>query len=196
MEEERKEDQIKKDETNDLGIYSKHYSWARCPICNVIWNSSNVGFSFWYEEWPNVDRYPLPAKLPERLCPDHVEEIIVDYVDGRKKGIKRTLYVDQVNEMNKTGLYCPVCRGKGLRWLAGGDDPCPGLHEEVWKCKQCHALILFGLYYKTGQEGEEGEIRHVYCREDLVTMCELNKAWTTICGILKSKEAKLMLLSE
>ena len=195
MKEERKEDQIKKDETNGLGLYSKYFSWARCPICNVVWNSSNVAFSFWYDEWPYVN-LPVPAELPVKLCPEHVEEIVVEYVDGRKKGIKRTLYVDQVNEMKKTGLYCPVCRGKGLRWLDGCNDPGPGLQQGVWKCNQCHALIFLALRFTAGDEDEVGELVSVSYREDLQTKKELNEARNTICRIIKSKEARSKILCE
>ena len=165
-------------------------NWARCSICNVIWDSfpEYLGGS-WYFRWPVQDCDLSPKKLPEKPCPDHVEEIVVD---GRKKGIKRTLYQDQLNEIKQNGLRCPVCGGVDLRRQGWCEDPKPKLQELCLKCNQCHALIYCGLQYTGDDEDldEVGELVHVFYREDLQTKKELNEARNTICRIIKSKEAR------
>ncbi|HVP79515.1 MAG TPA: hypothetical protein VMV04_16640 [Thermodesulfobacteriota bacterium] len=171
-------------------------NWARCPICNVIWNITTefLGGSGYFR-WEVEDCDLPPGKLPERLCPDHVEEIVVD---GRKKGIKRTLYQDQLNEMKLNGLHCPVCKGKDLRSQGFLLDPQPKLQEFCLKCNQCHALIYRGKQYIGDEEDldEVGELVHVFYREDLQTKKELNEARNTICRIIKSKEARSKILCE
>ena len=189
-----KEDQVKEDETKGLSAGAfQDAVWARCPICNVIWDTKSVQASFYYFIYTPEDCAPLPAKLPERLCPDHVEEIVMD-LDGRRKGIKRTLYRDQMSEMQKNGLACPVCMNVDLRrqiiWF---DDLGPGLKQILWECKQCHASILLELRFTTGDKDEIGKLLSVSYREDLQTKNELDQAWGTICGIIKSKERRWMM---
>jgi hypothetical protein len=197
-EEQRKEDQMKKDETNDLSSNRwMNLPWARCPICNIVWDTTDgdVSLTFWYYRWPDVNRYPVPAELPERLCPDHVEEIVFED-DGTRKGIKRTLYRDQVSEMKKIGTHCPVCRNVDLRRQTWIDDPGPWVREVVWECKEYNALILVGLRFMTDDRDEIGEIAHVSYREDLQTKQLIDGALNTIRRFIKSKEARSKLFCE
>jgi hypothetical protein len=198
MKEERKEDQLKEDQvkedgTKDLSAGAfQEAAWARCPICNVTWDTKSVRASFYYFIYAPEDYGPLPAKVPERLCPDHAEEIVMD-LDGRRKGIKRTLYKDQLSDMQKNGLTCPVCGGVDLeRLIMWFDDLGPGLKQILWECKQCHAAILLELRFTTGDKDEIGKLLSVFYRENLQTKKELDQAWSTICGIIKSKERRWM----
>jgi hypothetical protein len=162
-------------------------SWARCPICNVIWDASFVSCGFCYIPWQVKDCGLPPAELPQKLCPDHVEEIVVD---GRRKGIKRSLYQDQLNEIKKNGLRCPVCKSEDLQWGDELDNDRTGLDEALWKCNQCHALILLGGRFKDDGKDEDGELVHVFYREDLETK-ELNEAWPDIMRIIDSPGVKI-----
>ena len=63
-------------------IIIKDTDWARCPICHRVWVSHYVLFGFWYIAWQAKDGRLPPANLPDKLCLDHVEEILVD---GRRK---------------------------------------------------------------------------------------------------------------
>ena len=112
-------------------------------------------------------------------------------LDGRRKGIKRTLYRNQLSEMQKNGLTCPVCINRDLRRLIiWFDDLGPGLKQILWECKQCRALILLELRFTTGDKDEIGKLLSGSYREDLQTKKELDRAWSTICGIVKSRERR------
>lgn len=198
MKEERKEDQpqegqCKEDHTREVSLnVSEDVVWARCPICNVIWDTKSVLASFYYFIYTPEDYAPFPSKLPERRCPDHAEEIVMD-LDGRRKGSKRALYRKQLREMQKNGLACPVCMNVDLRQLiVWFDDLGPGLKQLLWECKQCHASVLLELRFTTGDKDQIGELLSVSYREDLQTKKELDQAWNTICGTIKSKERRWM----
>jgi hypothetical protein len=185
----KKEDEIKKEETDDkTSNYWKSAPWARCPFCDTVWDSSDVQYSFWYFDGRPIDVGPAPIDLPEKPCPDHAKEIVAVDVDGRRKGIKRTLCQEQLHDMRSNDLYCPFCRGKDLRWLCGCNEEHlnPGLHEEACECKQCHALILFKLRFTSSDKNEVGWLVSVSYREDLKTKKELNEAWNIICRIINS----------
>jgi len=186
-----KEKQVKEDETKDLSAGALQDDvWARCPICDVTWDTESVKGSFYYFIYAPEECGPLPANLPERLCPDHAQEIVMD-LDGRRKGIKRTLYRNQLSEMQKNGLTCPVCINRDLRRLIiWFDDLGPGLKQILWECKQCRALILLELRFTTGDKDEIGKLLSGSYREDLQTKKELDRAWSTICGIVKSRERR------
>ena len=178
---------MKKDQKDLSTRSTEDTNWARCPVCNVIWDKSFLLHGFWYIRWTlDYDSVP-PAKLLEAPCPDHVEEIVVD---GRRKGIKRTLYQDQLNEIKKSYMLCPVCRGWDLRWQDQAVPDQIGLCESVLTCSDCHALILLGGRFKDDGKDEDGELVHVFYREDLETK-ELNEAWPDIMRIIESPGVKI-----
>ena len=163
-------------------------SWARCPICNVVWNTSSVSGGSWYRRRPVRDCDLPQKKLPEKLCPDHVEEIVVD---GRKKGIKRTFSRGQLNRMRENGLYCPVCNGRDLKDSHGYEGPRPDIGEIAYKCGQCHTLIFVGIQWKSDDDDDEyGVIVYFAYREDLGTK-ELNEEWPDIVRIIDIPAAEI-----
>ena len=169
-----------KEEIND------RESWTRCPICNVVWDTSSVSGGSWYPRRPVKDcNIPL-EKLPEKLCPDHIEEIVVD---GRRKGIKRTLSRDQLYEIGKNGMYCPVCRRKDFKDSHWYEGPRSDLDEVAYKCSQCHTLFLVGIHFPSDKDKFE-EIVYVSYREDLRTK-ELNEEWPDIVRIVDSPAVKI-----
>ena len=182
----KKEDEMNKDETNDRSSnYWKSAPWVRCPFCDTVWDSGDVQYGFWYFDGRPIDVGPPPTDLPEKLCPDHASEIVVD---GRRRGMKRTLCQEQLDDMRRSDLYCPVCKGKDLRWLCGCTEEhlYPGLHEEACECKQCRALILFKLRFTSSDKDEVGQLEGASYREDLQRKKELNEAWNIICRIINS----------
>ena len=121
--------------------------WARCPICNAVWDTGSM-LGSWYFRWHVKDSDLPPAELPQKLCPEHVEEIVLA---GRRKGIKRSLYQDQLNEIKKNGLHCPVCRSEDLQW-ENEMEVRTDLEEVVWTCNHCHAFIILGVRFKNEDE--------------------------------------------
>jgi hypothetical protein len=163
---------MKKNE-KDLSMSStEDTNWARCPICNVIWDTRSVLYG-WYVSWDFRHCLP-PTELTEQLCPDHVGSILVD---GRRKGIRRTLYQDQLNKMDKGAWCCPVCRSKDLQCKTVLPRRKRRFYETVWICAYCEALIIVGVRVRPGVQ------KHVYCsyREDLGTKM-LNEAWRLLCS--------------
>jgi Zn finger protein HypA/HybF involved in hydrogenase expression len=161
-------------------------SWARCPICNVIWDTSLVLYGCYFS-W-DVENRPLPpAKLPQKLCPDHVEEIVID---GRRKGIRRTVYQDQLNEMNKNDLYCPACRSEDLQYQGEQLDFRDKLPKSIWICNDCNALIIPAMRYSYDENDVEAKIVYCFYREDLQTK-ELNEVWPDILRIIDSPGVKI-----
>ena len=142
-------------------------NWARCPICNVIWDTRSVLYG-WYVSWDFRHCLP-PTELTEQLCPDHVGSILVD---GRRKGIRRTLYQDQLNKMDRGAWCCPVCKSKDLQCKTELPRRKKGFYETVWICADCEALIIVGVRIRRGVK------TYVYCsyREDLGTKM-LIEAW-------------------
>lgn len=162
-------------------------SWTRCPICNVVWDTSSVSGGSWYPPRPVKDSDLPPEKLPEKPCPDHVEEIVVD---GRRKGIKRILQTDQLYEIKNNGMHCPVCKGKDLRSQGWYEGPRPERDEVVYKCNQCHTLILVGIQFWTDGEEKFEKIAYVSYREDLETK-ELNEVSPDIARIIDNQGVKI-----
>ena len=162
-------------------------NWARCPICNVVWHTSSVFGGSWYPRRPVKDCDLSPEKLPEKPCPDHVEEIVVD---GRRKGIKRILQRDQLYGIKNNGMHCPVCKGKDLTSQDWYEGPSPERDELVNKCNQCHTLILVGIQFWSDDEEKYEKIAYVSYREDLETK-ELNEVLPDIARIIDSQGVKI-----
>lgn len=56
-----------KDVSMNLAEYK---GWARCPVCNVIWDTTFVLYG-WYVSWSDLKHSESPpATLPQKLCPD------------------------------------------------------------------------------------------------------------------------------
>ena len=183
-----KEEQGKEYQTNGQSLnVSGDTGWTRCPICNVIWNSSLVVSGSWYPRRPVKD-CDLPLEnLPEKLCPDHVEEIVID---GRRKGIRRTVYQDQLNEMNKNDLYCPACRSEDLQYQGEQLDFRDKLPKSIWICNDCNALIIPAMRYSYDENDVDAKIVYCFYREDLQTK-ELNEVWPDILRIIDSPGVKI-----
>ena len=142
-------------------------NWARCPICNVVWNTKSVLYG-WFISWDFRDCLP-PTELTEQLCPDHVRSILVD---GKKKGIRRTLSQDQLKKMDEGAWRCPVCKNDDLEFKTVLPGRKKRFYETVWICTDCEALVIVGVRVRHGVR------KHVYCsyREDLDNKM-VDEAW-------------------
>jgi hypothetical protein len=142
-------------------------NWARCQICNVIWDTGSVLYG-WFISW-DFSHCPPPTELTEQLCPDHVRSMVVD---GKRKGIRRTLNQDQLNKMDDGGLCCPVCKSKDLQCKTELPGRKKRFYETVWICPHCETLMLVGVRVRHGAK------MHICCsyREDLDNK-EVTEAW-------------------
>ena len=147
----RKEEPMKQVETYDLRLsVSKDAGWARCPICNDVWRIGYFVYP-WYAVW--IKSYSVSSSIPEKLCPIHTEEIIVD---GRAKGQRTILNQDQLKEMSEYGLHCPACEEGALE-----KDSFEGYS---WTCRRCRASVIVEQLVTS-----DGRIEIKYCsfRRDL-----------------------------
>jgi len=150
-----REKQRKEDQTNEQSLnVSGDTGWARCPICKRIWSTWLFRYPL-YVVWEHCGTPPdgKERSLSEQLCPIHAKEIIVD---GRAKGQRIILNQDQLREMSKNGLHCPVCGGGDLKLI----DPNPN----TWTCKRCRALVVTE---EVATSDDKMEIKYCSFRADL-----------------------------
>jgi hypothetical protein len=199
-EEQRKEDQpqegqSKEDHTREVSLnVSEDPRWAWCGLCNDVWDTKRVLYGFARCLPPDDGRWddPLAEKLPNKLCPDHAEEIVVE---GRRMGMKKALSGKQLDEIrNQYERYGPVCKGRDLEWKVNLHPNLVGINELVLACCKCHALILLGVLYTRDANDDEcwAELMYVLYREDLQTkeQKELDEAWNTIHRITNRRGSK------
>jgi ribosomal protein L37AE/L43A len=154
-EDQTKEDQMKQDETlNQWFRFPNDRGWARCPICNDVWNTWIFRYPL-YAVWHHCGLPPdgRPGTISEQLCPIHAKEIIVD---GRAKGQRIILNQDQLNEMTENGLHCPVCGRRTLKLIHS--------RPNSWTCRRCRASVVTDQV-ATSDGGME--IKYCSFREDL-----------------------------
>ncbi len=151
MTEERKENQSNEESLN----VSEDTGWACCPVCEEIWRTWFFRYPF-YIVW---EHFGFPPKgdpnghVPERRCPIHAKEIVVD---GRAKARRTIVDQDQMKEMSQNGLYCPACKKGALRMF--GNKP------NSWICDECKALVVIEMV--VSKYGEL-EIKSCSFRRDL-----------------------------
>ena len=194
-----KEDQTKENHTREVSPnVSEDTRWAWCEECNDVWDTKRLLYGFARCLPPDDAQSddPLAEKLPNKLCPDHAEEIVVD---GRRMGMKKALSGKQLNEIRKEYRRCPVCKGWDLEWKVYLHPNIMGINESVLACRKCHALILLGLLYTRDANGDTWiELMYVLYREDLQTkeQKELDEAWNTIHRITNRQGSKSKIICE
>ena len=199
-EDQPKEGQPKEEHTKEVSLnVSEDARWAWCPLCNDVWDTKRVLYGFARCLPPDDGKCddPLAEKLPNKWCPDHAAEIVVD---GRRMGMKKALSREQLNEIGIHYWHCPVCKGTDLEVKVGLHPNLVGMNEWVLACRKCHALILLGLLYARDADEDEcwHELMYVLYREDLQTkeQKELDAAWKTIHRITNRQGSKSKLLCE
>jgi len=200
-EDQPQEDQSKEDHTKEVNLnVSEDARWAWCPDCNDVWDTKRVLYGFARCLPPDDGRRddPLAKKLPNKLCPDHAPEIVVN---GRRMGMKKTLPGKQLDEIrNEFEGHCPVCKGRDLEWKVNLHPNLVGMNETVLACRKCHALILLAVLYTRDADEDEcwPELMYVLYREDLQTkeQKELDEAWKTILRITNRQGSKSRIICE
>ena len=199
-EDQTKEGQSKEDHTREVSLnVSGDIRWAWCRLCNDVWDTKRVLYGFARCLPPDDGKCddPLADKLPNKLCPDHAGEIVVD---GRRMGMKKALSGKQLDEIRKQYRRCPVCTGRDLEWKVNLHPNLVGMNETVLVCRKCHALILLGVLYTRDANEDEcwDELMYVLYREDLQTkeQKELDEAWNTIHRITNRQGSKSKIICE
>ena len=168
-------------------------------LSNDVWDTKRVLYGFARCLPPDDGRRddPLAKKLPNKLCPDHAPEIVVN---GRRMGMKKTLPGKQLDEIrNEFEGHCPVCKGRDLEWKVNLHPNLVGMNETVLACRKCHALILTGtLYTRDANDDTWTELMYVLYREDLQMkeQKELDEAWNTIHRITNRQGSKSRIICE
>ena len=197
------EGQSKEGHTKEVSLnVSEDGRWAWCRECSDVWDTKRVLYGFARCLPPDGGKWddPLAKKLPNKPCPDHAEEIVVE---GRRMGMKKILSRKQLDEIrNQYRRYCPVCKGKDLLEEKVGLHPnLLGINESVLACRKCHALILIGTKYRRDDNDPDNrwvELMYVLYREDLQTkeQKELDEAWNTIHRITSRQGSKSKIICE
>lgn len=200
-EEQTKEGQPKENLKREVSLdVSENGRWAWCWGCNDVWDTKRVLYGFARCLPPDDAKCddPLAGKLPNKWCPDHAPEIVVD---GRRMGMKKALSGKELDAIrNRYERYCPVCKGSDLERKVDLHPNLVGMNETVLACRKCHALILLGVLYARDADDDEcwSELMYVLYREDLQTkeQKELDEAWNTIHRITNRQGSKSKILCE